>query len=323
VLFQEFIFSGDIVHASFCIRLRKLIAKQPQYEENDETQKNKKDVKGKLQQQENKYDEVPLQDKIRLKLELYDKNGEIILQRDFYNSVTLHNIILEGNTIIESSNNNKKDTKKNEDVVNNTPYTLKCYFDKTELPKEFNDENYTKGLNWLIRVFSTDTLGFAKDTSKEDRERNLIESWEKNEPGRAEKAQKARRRFLLEKQIEKGKKISQEDKAFLDEPRERKKFNNEVKEDDNKKEQKKKNDKKDNKRGTIKNINEDNKDTIKHEILNFNKTTSVESNHSSLYIKNYLHYVYDKRKIEKCSGNEPSLQTYIPTEETNITEPNI
>ena len=326
ILFQEFIFSGDIVHASFVIRLRRLLPKQTDDEE--ELQKAKQATKGKATQNEPKYEEFPLKDKLRIKLELYDRNGEIMLQKDFYNSIIIHNVVLEGNTIADGGKKDvKKDPKKqtveSSSKDSNLPYTLKCYFDETELPKTFNTEEYLKGLNWLIRVFSTDTLGFAKDTSKEDRERALIESWEKNEPGRAEKAQRSRRRFLLEQQKLKGNELTEEDLQFLAEPRERKRFNKEEEKVDDKKDNKKNGNKRDaNMKKTIKNNGvDDGNDDGKKEELNFNKVTSVESKHSSLYIKNFLHYVYDNRKIERCTGIEPTLQTYVPTEETKETKP--
>lgn len=54
-------------------------------------------------------------------------------------------------------------------------------------------------LRWNIKVFSSNNLGFCEDTHKEDAERKVIEAWEIEEPGRAEKAKNSRRRFILQK----------------------------------------------------------------------------------------------------------------------------
>ena len=47
-------------------------------------------------------------------------------------------------------------------------------------------------------------MAFAKDTLKEDREKETRKSWEDNQPGRAEKSKRARQRFLLEMKRDKG-----------------------------------------------------------------------------------------------------------------------
>lgn len=60
-----------------------------------------------------------------------------------------------------------------------------------------------------------------KDTDKEDREKALKSSWETAEPGRAEKAAKSRRRFMLLKKQKAGEEISEEDIEFLKEKRDR------------------------------------------------------------------------------------------------------
>ena len=73
------------------------------------------------------------------------------------------------------------------------------------------EPDFLKNIGWSIRVFSTDTLGFCQDTSKEDKEKEIIASWEEKEPGRAELAKKSRRRFLLEKKLENGKQLNEEE----------------------------------------------------------------------------------------------------------------
>lgn len=70
----------------------------------------------------------------------------------------------------------------------NLPYRLIVTIDTSEAPSQYLSPNYLKDIGWSIRVFSTDTLGFCRDTSKEDKEKEIISSWEENEPGRAELA---------------------------------------------------------------------------------------------------------------------------------------
>lgn len=50
---------------------------------------------------------------------------------------------------------------------------------------------------WFLKVISSETLGFVKDTEKEDKEKAIQKSWEDNEPGRALKAKKSRSKFLI------------------------------------------------------------------------------------------------------------------------------
>lgn len=56
----------------------------------------------------------------------------------------------------------------------------------------------TETLHWFLSVFGTDTVGIVRDTTKEDRERAIKRSWEDKEPGRSEKAKKARAKFFLQ-----------------------------------------------------------------------------------------------------------------------------
>ena len=61
--------------------------------------------------------------------------------------------------------------------------------------KSENEE--TEGVNWILKIFSTETVALVKDTDKEDREKALKASWEANEPGRAEKAKRSRLKYML------------------------------------------------------------------------------------------------------------------------------
>jgi hypothetical protein len=55
----------------------------------------------------------------------------------------------------------------------------------------------TENIHWFLKVISTETVGIVRDTDKEDREKAIKKSWEDGEPGRSEKAKKARRKFVI------------------------------------------------------------------------------------------------------------------------------
>jgi hypothetical protein len=74
---------------------------------------------------------------------------------------------------------------------------LRALFDMHEWPESGTVNEDTEGLQWVIKVFSSDTLAVLKDTDKEDKEKSLREQWEKNEPGRADKAKRSRMLHLL------------------------------------------------------------------------------------------------------------------------------
>jgi hypothetical protein len=64
-------------------------------------------------------------------------------------------------------------------------YTIQATFDLNEWPECRDPENEDcKGLGWVVRVISSDTLAIIKDTDKEDAEKALKESWERTDPGR-------------------------------------------------------------------------------------------------------------------------------------------
>lgn len=197
-----------------------------------------------------------MQDKIRLKVVLYklqslntitpnfDLPKQFICQWDFYNEAVIHHLTLEGVPFIEKPPENKKvvhkeivlnlansNATRNNSVsqhMNPMPYLLVCYIDPTEMPEYMKDlsGNQMKlkniDVHWTIGVFSTDTLGFVKDTTKEDSEKILKESWENQEQGRCEKSRKSRKRFLIQTKKEKGSVLSQEEQNLLNEVRERK-----------------------------------------------------------------------------------------------------
>ena len=327
ILFKEFIFAGDKISALFHIKMIKLKNENIDEDGNEKVgdkndksknkvnnaQKNNNDLNNLNESNEKQNNN--LDDLVRLKLELFNKENELILTEDFYNEITLHNLVFEGNTVVESAaNKGKKLDKKNlADASANTPpsnlpYRLICTIDTSEAPSQYLNPNYMKDIGWNIRIFSTDTLGFCRDTSKEDKEKEIISSWEEKEPGRAELAKKSRKRFLLQQKLANGNKLSEEEAEFLKEIRVRKSFNkpsSEEEKDDDKNKAKKKVEKVDKNKKKGKDAVQDKSETDKDKEnfgnlnleINYDKKTSNVQNHSSLFIKNFLSYAYDNRML--------------------------
>lgn len=144
--------------------------------------------------------------KIRCLLRIFKKET-VIIEVEFFNHILLPNLILEGTTIISDSGNinHNNQMKKGKEIIiheskdfskTSTQYRIECILDKSELPDEIVFNNT---FSWSIKVFSTDTIGFIKDTSKEDAEKALIQSWEHSEPGRSLKAQQVRIKYIEER----------------------------------------------------------------------------------------------------------------------------
>ena len=330
ILFKEYIFSGDIVYSSLNIKMRQFKKKEEEEKEENKKEEEEQNHKSKKNQKDQNPSqplsdmiEIPIEFPIRLKLELYDKEDTLIYETDFYNQITLHNIIFEGQTVNEQKGKKEKGKEKEkEEEETNKPYRLICYLDESELPDSYKnlnpDEEY---LDWIIRVFSSDTLGFCEDTHKEDKEKAVIASWEEAEPGRAEKAKNSRRRFLLMKKKNNGEELDEEEEKFLSEVRIRK--TEESKNEDNEKNKnvKGKNVKEKKEKGK----NEEKKEDEEKERteINFNKKTSTVEEHSSLYIKNFLYYAYDKRCITYDHMFEQEQKVLNTEDVTNEKETNI
>ncbi|MCQ2816552.1 MAG: C2 family cysteine protease [archaeon] len=321
ILFQEFIFSSESVFSFINIRIRN---KKP--EGNEDMGNTKSAIKGGKNSVKNVLPEgdsgkgeaeVPIEHKIRLNLELYDPSEKLLFKTDFFNSYTFENIVFEGKTLPEQSKNAKapaKDKKKNEKEETesqeeqnpNPPYKMICYFDQTELPPDFSENN--NYIQWVITSYNSETLAFVKDTSKDDRERKLIESWELNEPGRAEKAKASRKRYLLERKKQQGEMLSKEEEEFLSTPRERKFQKKEEEEEE-------KNAKKDTKaKKTEKKAAEPVKVELKKYDINFDKKIEGVDGHSSLYIKNFLNYANNSRMVTFASEMD-QMDKQLNTEE--------
>ena len=322
ILMKEFIFAGDKISALFHIKMIKLKNENLDEDGNEKVVDKNDKAKASKQNPANANENVEkpshdLDDLVRLKLELYNKENELILTEDFYNEITLHNLVFEGNLVVESK---KADTKKvdkknmadaNATPPSNLPYRLIVTIDTSEAPSQYLSPNYLKDIGWSIRVFSTDTLGFCRDTSKEDKEKEIISSWEENEPGRAELAKKSRRRFLLQQKLRNGNKLTEEEDNFLKEIRVRKTFNkSEEEKEDEKNKGKKKVEKVDKNKKKGKDAAQENETEDKDNFgnlnlkINYDKKTSNAQHHSSLFIKNFLSYAYDNRMLTYNSNYE-------------------
>jgi len=152
--------------------------------------------------------------RIRCRIKIY-KQAQLIFESDFFDFFTIPNLIFEGNPIFNADshvvNQNKQKQqqlqKKESENINlikeqeeliNPPiqYRLECTIDNNESSNFIFLESK---IEWKISVFSSENIGFVKDTSKEDAEKAIIESWEINQPGRSQKAKLSRNKFMEEK----------------------------------------------------------------------------------------------------------------------------
>jgi len=148
--------------------------------------------------EENKY-QLKNKNKIHCLLKIY-KGEELILSLDFYDNILLPNLTFKGIPIpIEQKG--KKDTSVDDLNIfaKMTQYKIHCYLEGNDIPSYLQNENL---IDWKIQVFSTDTIGFVKDTTKEDNERSLINSWEVKEAGRSQKAEHARIKFVEDRKFQ-------------------------------------------------------------------------------------------------------------------------
>ncbi len=100
------------------------------------------------------------------------------------------------------------------------PYLLMCYFDSDESDINIRN-NINNDIGYTIRVFSSDSIAFIKDTSKEDHEKQMKDDWESKDEGRALRASKSRKRFIISEKISRKMPIDEEEKKIIDEVRER------------------------------------------------------------------------------------------------------
>ncbi len=203
ILFKEIIYFKNITYCTIVIELLKLKKKKDSFETSNISNskianKISEDsfLTTKLQEKNKKthfqekplceiFEELEVPNKLRLIVEIYNDKNEIIYKGDFYNSTTIFNLILESPS---------KDEKQNKNILFNNfyPYFIICYFDSET---NFQDDSL-KHLAWSIRVFASNNIFFIKNTIQEEREHELKASWEKREPGRAQKAIQSRAKYL-------------------------------------------------------------------------------------------------------------------------------
>jgi hypothetical protein len=246
------------------------------------------------------YEELYSSKQIRVRLEIIDsRHNTLIYEADFFNQILIPNVIFEGEPV------SLPDTKKSIlSTQNSNPYTIRCY-----LYAEDFSESLPKEIGWNIRVFSSDTLGFVKDSKKEDEEKALVESWEQGDPGRAEKAKKSRIKFLAQIKKQNGETLAKEEEEILTEPRERRKsmesggatmIRNDEKNPTKKIMSKKtivENRDTSNRGKSIKVMGEVKENILQKPLINLDKPLPKPEKHTSSYIKNFLNYSNQSRTI--------------------------
>ena len=231
-------------------------------------------------------DKEPLPFDVKLTLE-FCYNDVIIFSKMFINRTIIRNLAMNGKQFDPKTPNNN--------VI--IPYILKCYLDINEnVPYLFKISEYQNDVFWNISVFSTDPILFVKNTQKEDRERELIESWEKNQPGRADLAKVSRKKYFLNQKRKNGGVLSDEEVEFLDGKKVTIESNSDM---------------------IITNIPPINQ--MNGSIFNFNKKglPNAES-YNSIFIRNFYIYSTGERVIimgQKRNESLPNLNIFCRSEE--------
>ncbi len=277
-----------------------------------------------------------------MKLKIF-KGNELVMDEEFFNKITIQNLLLHYNNDIEVNSDtllspNLPLSKSNPSIpnlslnsqINNSPikelhpYHISCFIDLSELKTQ---NEISDNLEWVLRIYSPESVMMVKDTSKEDSEKFLKDNWETIEPGRSDKARKSRLKHLITCKKNMGKLLTLEEEQLLLEERPRTvstfsmiQYNENVNAKnakENEKEKKNLND--NNRKGKTKNdqnvktnknlpvveqtnkINEinDSFKTIKN--VDFIKRPIIvnPNNHKSHYIKKFLHYTEQERIIRK------------------------
>jgi len=173
---------------------------------------------------------------MRLNLEIVYQN-KLIYKTDFLESILIPNIIFEGipimpaleikenkktgkNLITSEKEKEKKLAMEQAESQNidsnkdkeNIPYLITCTLDISEAPSWIKSEE----IEWTIRIYSSETLAFVKDTSKEQFEKSLKDSWELNDPGRSLKARTARFKYIIDQKFAKNEILNREEAKYLE-----------------------------------------------------------------------------------------------------------
>ena len=137
---------------------------------------------------------------------------KLIFKKDFENKSLIRNLILESKNI---NPKDIKDTNASNKLILEA-YSIKCVLDKEQTPSWMLNPNEYKGdVYWKISVFATDALTFIKNTIKEDKEKEVMESWEIAEPGRKIKAEKSRKKYFVNIKYNNGEVLSKEEEELL------------------------------------------------------------------------------------------------------------
>ena len=291
IVFKEKIFACDNIYTSFYIELK-------QKEEEKKEKYNLIYLLYQLGDKDNKNIDL-LEHKFS-----YGLRGTLIHKFESYDTLIIPSINLKGGLIVPE---NKKG-QKNQHAIPETiyyPYLLICYINS---PSYLDINN----LSWTIKIFSSDSLSFIADSSKEENERLMKNGWEEQEPGRANLAKISRKRYLLEKIRKEGGELKNDDIEILNNKRIRKTTKEKEEQPIEKIKESVKGGKK-----KLTNINNkiqinSKKEEIKKEepnplpnkfnlFLNMNKNlpkiSDININHKSIYIKNYLRYAYNTRTL--------------------------
>lgn len=154
--------------------------------------------------------------KIHCLLKIFE-GDDLIFSQNFYDYILIPNLCFKGiplpNEFLSQNKNKKEPSVEDLNYFNKmTQYRILCYIEGVEIPKFLKNENK---LDWKIQVYSTDTIGFVKDTTKEDKERALINSWEINQVGRSQRAENARIKFVEERKFQVDSYIQETEKGII------------------------------------------------------------------------------------------------------------
>jgi hypothetical protein len=166
------------------------------------------------------------------------KSRKVICSYEFFNSILIPNITIDGCLLPVSDI--KKDKKQQQtnlqthqsnqsNQTTNIPYQIICSYDYTDSSVDLQKDSF--GVFWNWKVYSSGMIAIAKDTSREDFERELKNEWEKKQPGRALQSAKSRKVFQVEEKKEKGGVVLREEEDLV-EAEKRRKEKREVKEEE-------------------------------------------------------------------------------------------
>lgn len=342
IVMKEHLFVADLTNLSLEIELKKkskILNNTNTGEKPDNTQQG---LKNSFMSANTNSEFIKINDSIRLVVEI-KKEDKIIYQKQFFTKTFIANIDLE-QTLTNSVNaanisaagdKERKDrTNKEISLANaNIPFNFVLKLDTSECPAELRNEyeNCETEFYWFIRVFSTDNLAFMKDTSKEEAEALLKQNWEASQPGRSERAKLSRKKYLLHVKKQRGEALTAEEEALLNEARNRiylttinqeqlqKKINagNEASVANNNRKSAANNPKDQNTGKNITNPGNNKYDPLDNNYnqaqylkqsfyarMNKTRVFPKPENHCSLFLKNFLSYVYRDRTIESNNNSQ-------------------